>query len=235
MPPQRPLSRRLPVAGLLLWALAVVTAPGLAHAGNGRLLTTDEAAVIDRPVLGLQRSAVPLALGFAVDTSLYADLLLAPNLGLRWAAEAGPHRFVVGARYTQFVGASVYSSFVEDQEPAVTRFEPSFSGPSFYGLYGINLGGLLVQGEVRYGLYETDYLSLTGAVALKLVGNWWLLGEVGTRFSGGASLRGAAGLRYGGESFGLALGASYAGLEDPMIPDGSVPVLPVLDLSWTFR
>jgi hypothetical protein len=223
------------VAGLLLWALAVVTAPGLAHGGNGRLLTTDEAAVLDRPVLGLQRSAVPIALGFAVDTSLYADLLLAPNLGLRWAAEAGPHRFVLGARYTQFVGASVYSSFVEDQEPAVTRFEPSLSGPSFYGLYGINLGALLVQGEIRYGLYETDYLSLTGAVALNLVGNWWLIGELGTRFSGGASLRGAAGLRYGGASFGLALGASYAGLEDPMIPDGSVPVLPVLDLSWTFR
>jgi hypothetical protein len=129
----------------------------------------------------------------------------------------------------------VYSSIVEGQEPAVTRFEPSLSGPSFYGLYGISLGALLVQGEIRYGLYETDYLSLTGGVALNLAGNWWLIGELGTRFSGGASLRAAAGLRYGGESFGLALGASYAGLEDPMIPDGSVPVLPVLDLSWTFR
>lgn len=235
MPLRRRLHRHSQVAGLLLFVLATIAAPGRAHAGNGRLLTTDEAAVIDRPVLGLQRSAVPLALGVAVDTSLYADLLLAPNLGLRWAAEAGPHRFVLGARYTQFVGASVYSSVVEGQEPAVTRFEPSFSGPSFYGLYGLNLGSLLVQGEIRYGLYETDYLSLTGAVALKLTGNWWLIGEVGTRFSGGASLRGAAGIRYGGESFGLALGASYAGLEDPMIPDGSVPVLPVLDLSWTFR
>jgi hypothetical protein len=223
------------VAGLLLWALVAILAPGRAHAGNGRLLTTDEAGRIDRPVLGLQRSALPLALGFVVDTSLYADLLLAPNLGLRWAAETGPHRFVLGARYTHFVGASVYSSVVEGQEPAVKRFEPSLSGPSFYGLYGISLGSLLVQGEIRYGLYETDYLSLTGGLALNLAGNWWLIGELGTRFSGGASLRAAAGLRYGGESFGLALGASYAGLEDPMIPDGSVPVLPVLDLSWTFR
>ncbi len=235
MSPRRLLPhRRLLAAGLLL-CLAAVAAPGRAHAGNGRLLTTDAAEPIDRPVLGLQRSAVPIAWGVAVDTSLYADLLLAANLGLRWALVSGPHRLVAGARYTHFLGAPVYSSLVEDQAPVVTRFEPTFSGPSFYGVYGLSLGALLVQGEVRYGLYQSGYLSVTGAAALNVVGNWWLIGEFGTRIEGGASLKGAAGIRYGGESFGLALGVSYAGLEDPMLPDGGISLLPVLDLSWTFR
>ncbi|HEX8699621.1 MAG TPA: hypothetical protein VF815_12335, partial [Myxococcaceae bacterium] len=124
--------------------------------GNARLLTTDAAATLEHPVLGLQRSAVPLPGGFALDTSLYADLLLAPNLGLRWAVAAGPHRIVLGARYTHFVGASVYSDIVEGQEPAIQRFEPSLSGPTFYGVYGLVLGRLSVQGEARYARFESS-------------------------------------------------------------------------------
>jgi hypothetical protein len=229
------LLRLLPRAtGRLTLALAALL-PTLALAGNGRLLTTDAAEPIDRHVLGLQRSALALPWGLAVDTSLYADILLAPNLGLRWAATTGPHRFVVGARYTHFVGTSVYSDFVSGQEPAVTRFAPQLSGPSVYAAYGLSLGALLLQVEGRYAHYVSDYASVTGAAAYNLVGRWWLIGEVGTRFVGGAALRGAAGVRYGGESFGLALGASYAGLEDPMLPDGGVSVLPVFDLSWTFQ
>lgn len=236
MSPRPPLLRRPWAAGLLLWALAALISPGLARAGDGRLLTTEAAEVLEHPVLGLQRTALPLFGGIAVDTSLYADILLAPNLGLRWALAAGPHRFVVGARYTQFVGAPVYESIVKGQSSAVTRFDAEFSGPSAYAAYGLSLGSVLIQGEARYGHYKTDYASVTGSVALNVAGNWWLIGELGTRFSGGASLKAAAGIRYGGENLGLALGASYAGLEDPMLPNnGSVNVLPVLDVSWTFQ
>ncbi len=203
--------------------------------GNGRLLTTESAAVIAHPVLGLQRSAVPLVAGLALDTSLYADLLLAPNLGLRWAAAVGPHRIVAGARYTHFVGASVYSSVVESQEPAIQRFEPTLSGPTVYGAYGLVMGALVVQGEARYARYESDYLSVTGAAALQLSLGWTLIAEAGVRVKGGSALRAAAGLRYGGEHLGLALGAAYVDLDDPVFPGGGLPVVPVFDLSWTFR
>lgn len=237
-------ARRLVALGLgsQVLLLLILPLPALAQApaqedfqpGNARLLTTDAAAVIEHPVLGLQRSAVPLLGGLALDTSLYADLLLAPNLGLRWAMAAGPHRLVVGARYTHFVGASVYSSYVSSQEPAITRFEPTLSGPTVYGVYGLALGRLTVQGEARYAHFESSYLSVTGAVALNLVGAWALIGEVGARLEGGSRLRAAAGVRYGGERFGLALGAAYVDLNDPVFP-GGLPVAPVLDLSWTFR
>jgi hypothetical protein len=57
---------------------------------------------------------------------------------------------------------------------------------------------------------------------------------VGVRLEGGSRLRAAGGVRYGGEKFGLALGAAYVNLNDPVFP-GGLPVAPVLDLSWTFR
>jgi hypothetical protein len=203
--------------------------------GNARLLTTEAASVIEQPVLGLQRSAVPVAAGFAVDTSLYADLLLAPNVGLRWAKALGPQRVVLGARYTHFVGASVYSSIVESQEPAVERFEPTLSGPTVYGAYGLAVGPLLVQAEARFAHFESSYLSFTGAGALHLSGAWLLIAEVGARLEGGSGFRAAAGVRYGGERFGLALGAAYVDLSDPVFANGGLSVSPVLDLSWTFR
>lgn len=235
-------ARRLVALGLGCQALLLLLLPTAAQAdaqggfqpGNARLLTTDAAAVIEHPVLGLQRSALPLAGGFALDTSLYADLLLAPNLGLRWAVAAGPHRIVLGARYTHFVGASVYSSVVSSQEPAITRFEPSLSGPTLYGVYGLALGRLTVQGEARFAHFESSYLAVTGAAALNLFGAWAVIGEVGVRLEGGSRLRAAGGLRYGGEQFGLALGLAYVDLNDPVFP-GGLPVAPVLDLSWTFR
>lgn len=235
-------ARRLVALGLGCQALLFFLLPTQAQAqeqagfqpGNARLLTTDAAAVIEHPVLGLQRSAVPLPGGFALDTSLYADLLLAPNLGLRWAVAAGPHRLVVGARYTHFVGASVYSSYVSSQEPAITRFEPSLSGPTLYGVYGLALGRLTVQGEARFAHFESNYLAVTGAAVLNLFGAWAVIGEVGVRLEGGSRLRAAGGVRYGGEQFGLALGVAYVDLNDPVFP-GGLPVAPVLDLSWTFR
>jgi hypothetical protein len=214
---------------------ALAEPPEGSRSGNARLLTTDEAAVIAHPVLGLQRSAVPLGAGLAVDTSLYADLLLAPNLGLRWAMEAGPHRFVLGARYTHFVGASVYSSFIEGQEPAIDSFRPSLSGPTVYGVYGIVLGPLSIQGEARFSHFESAYLAVTGAAALRLAERFALIGEAGVRLKGGSRLRAAAGVRYGGESLGVALGAAYVDIEDPAFPGGGFAVLPVFDLSWTFR
>ncbi|MDC0712884.1 hypothetical protein POL68_30765 [Stigmatella sp. ncwal1] len=229
------------VWGLLCPLLLLGPGEGLAQplgafqSGNARLLTTDAASVIEQPVLGLQRSAIPVAAGIAVDTSLYADLLLAPNVGLRWAKALGAQRLVLGARYTHFVGASVYSAVVEAQEPAIQRFEPTLSGPTVYGAYGLTLGSLLVQGEARFAYFETSYLSLTGAAALHLSGPWVLIAEVGARIEGGSALRAAAGVRYGGERFGMALGAAYVDLSDPVFANGGLPVSPVLDVSWTFR
>jgi hypothetical protein len=240
--PPRRLARHCVLSGLIGSFLLVLSTPLEAHAqsqegfqpGNARLLTTDAAAVIEHPVLGLQRSAVPLAGGFALDTSLYADLLLAPNLGVRWATAAGPHRFVAGARYTHFVGAKVYSDFVSSQEPAIQRFEPSLSGPTVYAAYGLVLGRLAVQGEARFAHFESSYLAVTGAAVLNLYGAWAVIGEVGVRLEGGSKLRAAGGVRYGGEKFGLAMGLAYVNLNDPVFP-GGLPVAPVLDLSWTFR
>ncbi|MFP2910169.1 hypothetical protein ACLESD_35055 [Pyxidicoccus sp. 3LFB2] len=209
--------------------------PAGVRTNTARLMTTDAAEVIDAPVLGLQRTALPLFGGLAVDTSLIADALLAPNLGLRWALAAGPHRFVVGARYTHFVGASVYSDRVESEEPAIQRFEPELSGPSFYGVYGLVLGPLLLQGEARYGHYTSDYLSFTGGAGLNFFGNWSVVAEAGVRVKGGSAFRAAAGIRYGGEGLGFGLGAAYVDLSDPALPGENLPVLPTVDLSWSFR
>lgn len=241
MNPRSPLARRVAMAGLLiptLFMLSPLPAPAQEQeerpAGDGRLLTTDSASVIAHPVLGLQRSAVPLGAGFALDTSLYADLFLAPNLGLRWALEAGPNRFVIGARYTHFVGASVYSSIVESKEPAIQSFEPQLSGPTVYGAYGLVLGPLTVQGEARYARYDSDYLAVTGAATFRITTGWTVIAEAGTRLKGGSKFRGAAGVRYGGENLGLALGAAYVDLEDPAFGSG-IPIAPAVDISWTFR
>jgi hypothetical protein len=218
-------------------------------AGNARLLASDEAAAIKHPVLGLQRSAVPLGLGFAVDTSLLADLALTPNLGLRWALEAGSHRFVVGARYAKFMGSTMASGFVTAQEPAVRRFDLSFSGPSFYALYGVSAGRALVQLEVRHARYEVPTTIATGALVLNFAGNWSLVGEFGVQLrhdpeqpleqqqAQGLPLRGAAGIRYAGDNFGFSLGAAYVDLREPMVPvnGGRLPIVPAFDLSWTFR
>lgn len=232
MPPLRPMTS----AGLLS-AVLLLPATGSAQVRTNvaRLLTTDAAEVIDAPVVGLQRTALPLFAGFSVDTSLYADALLAPNLGLRWALAAGPHRVALGARYTHFVGASAYSSRVESREPAIQSFTPELSGPAFYAVYGLSLGPVLAQGEARYARYDTDYLAFTGAVAWNFIGAWSVIAEGGVRVKGGAKLKAAAGVRYGGEHFGLALGAAYVDLSDPALPGKDLPVLPTFDLSWSFR
>jgi hypothetical protein len=228
-------------AGLVLSALGALLgsteAHAFNHAGNARLLASDEAAVIKRPVLGLQRSAVPLGLGFALDTSVLADLALAPNLGVRWGLEAGPHRFVVGARYTKFLGSQLVSNFVTSREPAVKEFEIDFQGPSGYALYGLQLGRVLVQAEVRHWRYQTVSTTATAALVLNFAGNWSVVGELGARLKEGFPLRGAAGIRYAGENFGFSLGAAYVDLTEPLLPvnEGRIPFLPAFDLSWTFR
>jgi hypothetical protein len=229
------------LAGLVLGALVALLQPAVAHAfnhaGNARLLSSDEAAVIKRPVIGLQRSALPLGLGFALDTSVLADAALAPNLGVRWALEAGPHRFVVGARYTKFMGSKILSDFVTEQQPAVKKFEIDFQGPSAYALYGLQLGPVLVQAEVRHYRYQTVSTTATAGLVLNFAGNWSLVGELGVRVKEGYPLRGAAGIRYAGDNFGFSLGAAYVDLTEPLLPvnDGRIPFLPAFDLSWTFR
>lgn len=227
--------------GLVLLALGALLgstgAHAFNHAGNARLLASDEAAAIKKPVLGLQRSALPLGLGFALDTSVLADAALAPNLGLRWALETGPHRFVVGARYTKFLGSQMLTDFVSSQQPAVKKFEIDFEGPSAYALYGLQLGPVLVQAEVRHFRYQTASTTATGAVVFNFAGNWSLVGELGVRLEEGYPLRGAAGLRYAGDNFGMSLGAAYVDLVEPLLPvnEGRIPIIPAFDLSWTFR
>ena len=232
---------RTVAAGLVLGALGTLLGSAEAHAfnhaGNARLLASDEAAVIKKPVIGLQRAALPIALGFALDTSVLADAALAPNLGLRWALEAGPHRFVVGARYTKFLGNQVVSDFISSQQPAVKKLEIDFQGPSGYALYGLQLGRVLVQAEVRHYRYQTVSTTATGALVLNFAGNWSVVGEFGARLKEGFPLRGAAGIRYAGDNFGFSLGAAYVDLTESLLPvnDGRIPFLPAFDLSWTFR
>jgi hypothetical protein len=236
-----PVPRPGRLAGLVLGALVALLQPAVAHAfnhaGDARLLSSDEAAAIKHPVIGLQRSAMPLGLGFAVDTSVLADAALAPNLGVRWALEAGPHRFVVGARYTKFMGNKILSDFITQQQPAVKKLEIDFSGPSAYALYGVQFGPVLVQAEVRHYRYQTAFTTGTAGLVLNFAGNWSLVGELGLRFNQGNKLRGAAGLRYAGDNFGFSLGAAYADLSEPLLPvnDGHVPFIPAFDLSWTFQ
>lgn len=234
-PPRRVLSR-------VLVGVLIASTPALAS--NGRLLTTDAAEVVDVPVLGLQRSAIALPAGFAVDTSLLGDLVLVLNGGLRWGAALDVHRLVLGARYSQFVGTPVYSALLNSQESQLQRYEPALSGPSFYGVYGIELGSLLLQLEGKVELMAETTASLTAGAKFQLTPAWGLIVEGGVRGYPGrvettpppASapfLRGAAGLRFGGETGQVTLGVAYVGIEDPML--GSFPFAPVLDLAWSFR
>lgn len=226
---------------IILWALIALVHPAVAHAfnhaGNARLLSSDEAAVIKHPVLGLQRSALPLGLGFAVDTSVLADAALAANLGVRWALETGPHRFVVGARYTKFMGNGIITDYITSKQPAVKNLEIDFQGPSAYALYGVQFGRVLVQAEVRHWRYQTATTTATGALVVNLVGNLSLVGEFGVRFKEGYPLRGAAGIRYAGNNFGFSLGAAYVDVNESLLPinDGHIPFAPAFDLSWTFQ
>lgn len=221
---------------LLGGALACLLVPALAGArGTARLVTSDAAEVIDAPVLGLQRTAVPVFGGLALDTSLIADAFLLLNAGARFALAAGDLRFVVGARYAHFVGAEVYSRVINAQAPIVKRFEPRMSGPSAYAVAGMTFGKLLVQLEARAALYQHPYASATLGVSVPLGDTWSLSAEAGTRLAGGPLLKAAAGVRYVGHNLGFSLGAAYLGLADPILPIENFPVVPVVDLWWSFR
>ncbi|MFY0581855.1 hypothetical protein ACN28S_53060 [Cystobacter fuscus] len=242
--------RRPLAAGLALWALTALVPLSAAraddeieederlfpHAGNARLLSSDEAAPIKHLTIGLQRTAIPLALGIAVDTSLLADIATAANVGVRWGAEWGIHRFVIGGRYTWFLGGETLSGAISEQVPEIQRVDVNFSGPSVYALYGIVLGRFLVQGEVRHYIYQNTVTTATGAVVFNIIGNLSAVGELGVRFSEGMPLRGAFGLRYGGPTLGLSLGLAYVDVTEPLLPynEGRVPFLPAFDLSLTF-
>ena len=241
VPPGRRLAR---ATGLLACALALALAPAtaraqdFAHAGNARLLATDEAAPIKHAVIGLQRTALPLALGIAVDTSVLADAALAANVGVRWGAEAGRHRFVVGARYTQFLGNSLLADAIAEQDSPVKRFDVDFGGPSAYALYGLVVGPLLVQVEARHSRYQTVSTTATAAVVFNFAHRFAAVGELGVRVNkAGYPLRGALGLRYAGQGLGASLGVAYVDVTEPMLPynGGRVPFLPAFDLSWTFQ
>lgn len=217
----------------------VVAAPALGS--DGRLLISDAAEVVDAPVLGLQRSAIALPGGFAVDTSLLADLLLLVNAGVRWSGEVEMHRFVVGARYAHFLGTPVYSALLNTQEAQLQRYEPALSGPSFYGVYGVALGLVLLQLEGKVELMDVMTASVTAGGKFQLLDWLALTVEAGYRVTPSITdparaappLRAAAGIRIGGERGQISLGAAYVGIDDPML--GTFPVLPVLDLAWSFR
>lgn len=217
----------------------VLSTPALAS--DGRLLISDAAEVIDAPVLGLQRTAIALPAGFAVDTALLADLLLLLNVGVRWSAEVEMHRFVLGARYAHFVGTPVYSALLNAQESQLRRYEPALSGPSFYGVYGASLGPLLLQVEGKLELMDVMTASVTAGAKFQVVEWLAVTVEAGYRVAPSITdparapqpLRAAAGLRFGGQTGQLSVGAAYVGIDDPML--GAFPVLPVLDLAWSFR
>lgn len=212
--------------------------------GTARLVTSDAAEVIDRPVLGLQRTAVPVFGGVALDTSLIADLALLLNAGVRFAAELGTHRIVVGARYSHFVGAKIYTQVINGQAPVVKRFEPALSGPSAYAVYGMAFGKLLLQVEAKAAFYTSQpegaepstilYAATTLGVSIPLGDAWAVNLEGGARIAGGPLLKGAAGLRFTGEHFGFSAGAAYLGLSDPILPLDDFPIVPAVDLWWSF-
>ena len=224
----------------LLIALAVIPLPAPA-AGDARWVSMDAPEVLDASVLGLQRSGIALPGGFAVDTSLAADLGLLPNLGVRWALAAGPHRFVAGARYAQFVGTDAYSAVITSLQPVVKRFDPSFSGPSAYAVYGFNLGQLTFAAELRARLMYFVSGSATAGAAFAFNESWSVVVEGGVRYLQGAPFvtdatlqpKVAAGLRLAGKGFGFLAGADYVGFDDPMFP--ALPVMPVVDLCWSFQ
>lgn len=223
-----------------LFALAAIPLPAPA-AGDARWVSMDAPEVLDAPVLGLQRSAVALPAGFALDTALAADLGLLPNAGVRWALAAGPHRVVVGARYAQFVGADAYSAVITSLQPVVKRYDPSYSGPSAYALYGLSLGQLTFAAELRARLMYFVSGSLTAGASFAFNESWSVVVEGGVRYLQGAPFvpdavlqpKAAAGLRLAGKGFGFLLGADYVGIDDPMFP--SLPVMPVADLCWSFQ
>jgi hypothetical protein len=225
---------------LLLIALAAIPLPAAA-AGDARWVSMDAPEVLDAPVLGLQRSGLAFPAGFAVDTALAADVGLLPNLGVRWALAAGPHRVVVGARYALFVGSDAYSAVINGLQPVVKRFDPSFSGPSAYAVYGFNLGQLTFAAELRARLMYFTSGSLTAGAAFAFNESWSVVVEGGVRYLQGAPFvpdaalqpKAAAGLRLAGKGFGFLLGADYVGFDDPMFP--ALPVMPVVDLSWSFQ
>lgn len=224
-----------------LLAAAVALPLAASAAGDARWVSIDAPETIDAPVIGLQRTAISLPAGFALDTSLLADLGLLPNLGVRWAAAAGPHRFVVGARYALFVGSDVYSAAISALEPVVRRYDPSYSGPSGYLVYGLSLGQLTLAAEARVRLMYFLTGSLTGGVSFAFNDAWSVVAEGGVRYlrgdtfvpDGALQPKLAAGLRLAGKGFGFLLGANYVGFDDPMFP--ALPVMPVVDLFWSFQ
>jgi len=223
-----------------LLALAAIPFPAPA-AGDARWVSMDAPETLDAPVIGLQRSALALPAGFAVDTSLLADIGLLPNIGVRWALAAGPHRFVAGARYAQFVGSAPYSSAINSLEPVVKRYDPSYSGPSAYAVYGFSLGQLTLAAEVRARAMYFISGSVTAGAAFAFNDAWSVVVEGGLRYLQGAPFvpdgliqpKAAAGLRLAGKGFGFLIGADYVGIDDPMLP--VLPVIPVIDLLWSFQ
>ncbi len=223
-----------------LLALAAISLPARA-AGDARWASMDAPEVLDASVIGLQRSALALPGGFALDTSLIADIGLLPNAGVRWALAAGPHRVVVGARYALFVGSGVYGAVVNSLQPVVKRYEPSYSGPSAYAVYGLSLGQLTFAAEVRARMMYFVSGSVTGGASFAFTDAWSVVLEGGVRYLQGdpfvpAGLlqpKAAVGLRLAGKGFGFLLGADYVGFDDPMLP--TAPIIPVVDLCWSFQ
>jgi hypothetical protein len=201
----------------------------------------DAPETIDAPVLGLQRSAAPLFGGLCLDTSVMADLGLLMNGGIRWGLAAGPHRFVVGARYSHFLGQSVYSTAVNALQPVVVRYDPTYTGPSAYAVYGVSLGSFTLAAEVRARAMYFISGSATAGVAYSFNDAWSVVVEGGVRYLKGEHFypdgliqpKAAAGLRLAGKGFGFLIGANYAGIDDPML--GAFPVIPAADLYWSFQ
>lgn len=223
-----------------LLALAAISLPAPA-AGDARWASMDAPEVLDASVIGLQRSALALPGGFALDTSLMADIGLLPNAGVRWAMASGPHRFVVGARYALFVGSGAYSALLGTLQPVVRRYDPSYSGPSGYAVYGFSLGQLTLAAELRARMMYFVSGSFTAGASFAFNDAWSVVLEGGVRYLQGAPFvpdgaiqpKAAAGVRLAGKGFGFLVGVDYVGFDDPMLP--VLPIIPVADLFWSFQ
>jgi hypothetical protein len=88
--------------------------------------------------------------------------------------------------------------------------------------------------EGRYAHFQFPSGTVMAAGVLPLAGNWSVVLEAGAQVLGRVGPRGALGVRYAGPSFGMALGAAYVAIEDPLLPGGQLPVIPAFDLSWSF-
>ena len=83
--------------------------------------------------------------------------------------------------------------------------------------------------------YEDEAEMVNGEWQYTYYRRWSIVAELGFRAmapTGTPPVRAVVGLQFTGPNLGVTAGVAYVGLSDPLLPQ--LPVLPVVDLSWTF-